>query len=158
MVKNINGVSQTRKMVIWNGSSNSWITFVPVLFNPPLLITIQAVNELNPTNPTFSTCLIELRKICGMREILPKSSTISGTLLKTDDAPFASGSLADMHEGSLNDSKVCVEKVRMYSDGDPKGVKKVHNLPHPFSDFWFLSVSFHTPRRYFALRPSHGGT
>lgn len=41
------------------------------------------------------------------------------------DQPCASGTLADIYEGSLNGSKVRIEKVRVYLDGDPQKVGKV---------------------------------
>jgi hypothetical protein len=96
------------------------------LFPTPTLLTIrQVLHTLDPTIPVFRKCLGLLGWVCGTRGLLPKSCTISGTRLNTGDQPFASGALADMHEGILNGSKVCVEKVRMYSKGDPRKVNRV---------------------------------
>jgi len=61
--------------------------------------------------------------------MLPKRCTISSTaLLNTGDQPFASGALTDMYEGTLNGSKVRVERVRMYATEDPQLAKKVRPL------------------------------
>ena len=73
-----------------------------------------------------------------MWELLPKSCTIPNGLLTTGGQPFASGALADMHEGDLNGSKVCVETVRIHSKGDPLGVKVAY--PSSFSSSHFLRV------------------
>jgi len=50
---------------------------------------------------------------------------IADTLLNTGDQPFASGALTDIYEGSLNGSKVCVQKARIYLTRDPREVRKV---------------------------------
>jgi len=50
--------------------------------------------------------------------------------MNSGDQPFASGALADMYEGSLNGSKVCVGKVRIYSNGDPQKVRRVRPRSH----------------------------
>ena len=68
--------------------------------------------------------------MCGARGILPTSCTISdSSIFNTSDRPFASGALADTYEGSLNGSKVRVERVRMYSNGEPQRVKRVRHMP-----------------------------
>lgn len=115
------------------------------------------MNKLDPTHPMFSSCFAELRGICRTREVLPKICAISDALLSTDDVPFASGGFTNMHEGSLNGSKVCVEKVRMYLEVDPRKAK-VHNLSRPFSSSHFLGVLNPTPYRCFTWQPSRGST
>ena len=115
------------------------------------------MNKLDPTHPVFSSCFVELRGICRTREVLPKICTISDALLSTDDVPFSSGGLTDMHEGFLNGSKVCVEKVRVYLEGDPQKAK-VHNPSCPFPSFHILGVLNPTPYRCFTWQPSRGST
>jgi len=128
-----------------------------VLHNPPLLNITQVMNKFDPTHPVFSSCFVELRGICRTREVLPKICTISGARLSTDDVPFASGGLTNMHEGSLGGSKVCVEKVRMYLEGDPRKAKVYISL-RPFSSSRFLGVLNPTSYRCFTWQPSRGST
>ena len=109
--------------------------------HPPFCLTLtpsQVVDKLDLAHPALSICFFELRSICGTRRIIPRSSTISSAPLSVGDQPFASGGLADVYEGSFNDSKVCVEKVRMYSNRGPQGVEKVRYLSCHFSGSRFL--------------------
>ena len=56
--------------------------------------------------------------------ILPTSYTLSSQVLTTGRQPFASGGSGDVYEGTLNGSKVCVKRVRVYSrDGSEKASK-----------------------------------
>ena len=57
--------------------------------------------------------------------MLPKSYAISNSLLNTSPWPAASGAFADVYEGILNSSKVCVKKARIRLGGDPRRVQKV---------------------------------
>ena len=73
----------------------------------------------------FRISLHELRRICGARETLPKSSTIP--------VPLQIGPSVDpgyAQEGMLNDGKVRVKGVRVYSNEDPRRAKKVYRRPH----------------------------
>ena len=78
--------------------------------------------------------LNELRRICGAREILPKSCMLSCSLLTVDRLPFISGSSGDLYEGTLGGTRVCVKRVRMYSEGDRQELSEVchrrHCSPH----------------------------
>ena len=65
--------------------------------------------------------------------MLPKSCKIPDiSLLNAGNHPFASGALADMYEGFLDGSRVCVEKIRMYSEENSQRVKMVG---HPHCSF-----------------------
>ncbi|KAF9644343.1 kinase-like protein [Thelephora ganbajun] len=84
------------------------------------------IHTLEPASSASQMYLRRLAWACSTQKILPKSCTISDTLLNTGGRPCASGILADMYEGSLDGFKVCVEKVRMYSDGgDPENVTRM---------------------------------
>ena len=48
-----------------------------------------------------------------------------GAHLITDSHPVASGAAADIYEGDTDGRKVCVKRVRIYSDGDTWGTQKV---------------------------------
>ena len=61
----------------------------------------------------FQESLYELGKICGMKEVLPKSCTLSESLLGC------------VYEGTFDGSKVRVRRLRMYPGGDPRKVKEV---------------------------------
>ena len=64
--------------------------------------------------------------------ILPTSYTLSPSLLKTDRQPLTSGSSGDIYEGTLNGSKVCVKRVRIYSKEGPEKATKVRRRSHYF--------------------------
>ena len=51
--------------------------------------------------------------------MLPDAHLITGS------HPVASGAAADIYEGSADGRKVCVKRVRVYSDGDTWGAQKV---------------------------------
>ena len=111
----------------------------------------QFLDALDPTGPAFPTCQRELTRVCGVREILPKSYTISDPLSYTGVGPVASGAFANVYEGNLGDSKVSIKQARIYSKGDQRGVQKVR-CPSP-------AISVAVPSRgrsYFTKRPSCG--
>ena len=83
----------------------------------------------DPASSAFRKSLHELGRICGTQEILPKSCTLSGSLLDTG-LLFASGYAS---EGKLDGSKVCVKRVWTYTNEDPQEVKKVCYLLHHVS-------------------------
>ena len=85
----------------------------------------QALGDLDPSSPTPRTCLRELRNICGTRAILPTSYPISPDLLTTGPNPFASGSYGDVYEGTLDGSRVCIKRVRVYAQDGPQKTTKV---------------------------------
>ena len=85
---------------------------------------VQALNGLDPSSPGFQQCLHELRDICGTGGILPTSYTLSSSHLNIDPEPFVSGGYGDMYEGTLDGSRVCIKRVRVYvKDSRQKGAK-----------------------------------
>jgi len=80
----------------------------------------------DPASNAFRKTLHELGRICGTQEILPKSCTLSGSLLNTG-LSLASGYA---YEGTLDGSKVWVKRVWAYSNEDPQKVKKVCYIRH----------------------------
>jgi len=104
---------------------------IPVILinSPPKLV--QALNILYPASPaSFRKCLRELRAICGSRKILPQSCMFPGSSPNTVGWPIASKGSCDMYEGSLGDVKVCVVRLRVYSNGGPETAKSVGNRRH----------------------------
>jgi hypothetical protein len=87
-----------------------------------ILDTLQA----DPSIPAFRRCLRELRRICGARERLPKSYMLESSLLISGERPVASGGSGDIYEGSLNGSKVCVKRLRIYAGERIPVAKEVH--------------------------------
>lgn len=85
----------------------------------------QVLRDLDPSGLASRKCLRELRSICGARMILPASYTLSSHLLHISDDPFVSGGFSDVYEGSLNGSKVCIKRIRVYTKYDPKTFTKV---------------------------------
>jgi len=57
--------------------------------------------------------------------MLPISYTIPSHLLTVGSDPFAQGPYGDVYEGTLNDSKVCIKRVRMYTQEGPEKAIKV---------------------------------
>lgn len=56
---------------------------------------------------------------------LIESYTLPSTRLTIGSYPVASGAIADIYEGSLDDRKVCVKRYRCYSRRDPQGAQEV---------------------------------
>ena len=77
----------------------------------------------------FQEYLHELKTICGVKEMLPESCTLSG-FLPDDGHPPASGYV---YEATLDGSKVRIQRVRMCPEADPQKVKEVRPRRHIFS-------------------------
>ena len=86
----------------------------------------QALDCLDSTSAGFRKCLRELRSTCGTGMVLPTSHTLLSSDLDIGHQPVASGSSADVYEGTLSDSKVCVKRIRAYSNDGPEKAIKVH--------------------------------
>ena len=86
----------------------------------------QVLHHLDPSTPTSRKCLRELRTICGARVMLPTSYILSSQHLEVDSEPFTSGGSGDVYKGTLDGSKICVKRVRMYSRDVEKTTAKVH--------------------------------
>ena len=59
--------------------------------------------------------------------LLPTSYTLSSSPLIIGPDPFASGGYGDVYEGTLEGSKVCIKRVRVYIKDNPKEANKVCN-------------------------------
>ncbi|KAF9645728.1 kinase-like protein [Thelephora ganbajun] len=105
-----------------------YVRCVPNLVNddPVWLIDYlnKALDHLDPSGAASRKCLRELRSICGTRAILPTSYTLSNELLDIGPDPFASGGFGDVYHGTLNGSRVCVKRVRVYIRDGPQKVAK----------------------------------
>jgi len=69
----------------------------------------------NHASSAFQEYLHELKNVCGINGVLPKSHTLSSSL------PPVSGCV---REETL---KVRIQRVRMHPDGDPQMFKKVRS-------------------------------
>ena len=96
------------------------------------LILPQTLDTLDPASSAFRRCLRELRHVCGNRTILPPSYTLSSRILGIGPHPVAAGGSGDVYEGTLNDSRVCIKRVRIYSKEGPKKATKVRYRHHHF--------------------------
>ena len=67
----------------------------------------------DPRSVAFRGPLEELRRICGVKNVLPKACTLSYSLLGC------------VYGGTFNSSKVRIRRVRMRSNGDLKKFKEV---------------------------------
>lgn len=61
----------------------------------------------------FRESLHELGRICGAKEVLPKSCILPESLL------------GRIHEGTYNGSKIRIRGIKIYPEGDSRGVKEV---------------------------------
>ena len=75
----------------------------------------------NHTSPAFQEYLHELRNICSFNEVLPKSYTLSSSLLAIG-LPPVSGSV---REGTFGGSRVRIQRLMMYLNRDPRTFKMV---------------------------------
>jgi len=92
----------------------------------------QVLDGLEPSSAAFRKCLRELRSICGTKGILPASYMLSSQLLNISSDPFARGGYGDVHKGTLNGSRVCVKRIRVYTrDGPQKAAKVCFTTPVP---------------------------
>jgi len=66
----------------------------------------------------------------GTKTILPPSYTLLSQDLAAGRQSVASGGSDDVYEGSLNGSRVCVKRIRIYSKDDPEKATKVHFRRH----------------------------
>ncbi|KAF9646873.1 kinase-like protein [Thelephora ganbajun] len=66
----------------------------------------------DPASVPFQESLDELRNICGIKGVLPKSCTLSESLLGC------------VYEGTFGGSKVRIRRVRIYLRGNPHRVKE----------------------------------
>ena len=57
--------------------------------------------------------------------MLPTSYTLSPSVLNIGSDPFTSGGYGDVYDGTLDGSKVCIKRVRAYTNDDPKKAAKV---------------------------------
>jgi len=97
-----------------------------------LLRSPQVLATLDPTSLAFRECLRELRMVCGARTILPASHVISSQGLIVGREPVAGGGYGDVYEGSLDGSKVCVKRARMYTKGSNMETIKVQRRRYHF--------------------------
>jgi hypothetical protein len=90
-----------------------------------LLQSVQALDGLDPSGNASRKCLRELRSICGTRGILPTSYTLPPDSLSVDPGPFTQGGYGDVYRGTLNGSRVCIKRMKVYTRDDPQKAAKV---------------------------------
>ena len=64
--------------------------------------------------------------MCGIWGILPTTYALSSLPLLIGPEPFASGGYGDVYLGTLDGSRVCVKRVRVYARDGPEKAAKVH--------------------------------
>ena len=74
---------------------------------------LQVVGVSDHATPIFQESLRELGKICAAKEVLPKSRTLSDSLLGC------------VYQGTFNGSKVRIRRVKIHPGGDLRKVKEV---------------------------------
>ena len=79
---------------------------------------VQILSDIfDPNSVPFREPLDELRRICGIKNVLPKAWTLSDFLLGC------------VYEGRLNGSKVRIRRARARSSGKLQKVTEVHMYP-----------------------------
>jgi len=110
---------------------------------PPFLTLylwpVQALDVLDPTGPTFLRCQSELRTVCSTWEMLPTSYMIPSTLLNASAKPVSSGNFAEIYEGTLKGSKICVKQARISSKDSSQTALEVHHTTSQFVRSRFLT-------------------
>jgi len=79
------------------------------------------VSISNHTSPAFQEYLHELRNICSANEVLPKSYTLSTSLLAVSLPPIP----GSVREGTFGGSRVRIQRSMMHPNGDPRTFKMV---------------------------------
>lgn len=101
-------------LVEYLNSVSLQIIFPHSALNVPRSPPTQALADISdPASVPFQESLHELRKICSVNEVLPKSCTLSDSLLGC------------VYEGVFDGSKVRIRRVRMDPKGSSQKVKEV---------------------------------
>ena len=95
--------------------------------------TLQVLSAIPTADDISRLCLRKLQVICGDSMTLPSSYTVSGDLARVDDEPVASGSFADVWEGSHCGKIVCIKKMRATLSDDANLLKVRIGTGTPFS-------------------------
>ena len=114
----------------------------------PALMTVEALDILNPVSFAFQECLRELRSVCGTRMILPASYAFPSPLPSIGPRPIGWGGSGEVYEGTLDGSKVCIKPVRVYFNDESNAAAKVHHRRHYLS----LSVDADETHRHSTRR------
>lgn len=93
----------------------------------------QILGTLQPRSHASRECLRNLRAECGSKKTLPQSYLLSVSLLEVDRWPIASRGSCDVYQGTYRGSKVCVKKLRVYSNGEPEKARCVRCQQFPAS-------------------------
>ena len=91
---------------------------VPPIPHSPLAQVLCEISD--PSSVPFREPLDELKRICGLKNVLPEACKLSDSLLGC------------VYEGTLNGSKVRIRRVRTHSNGDSQKVKEVCTPWHVF--------------------------
>ena len=74
----------------------------------------------------------ELRHICSVTRTLPTSCAPQSQDLQIGQHAVASGGSGDIYEGTLDGTKVCAKRIRVYANSNSGGPPEVRSLrPHP---------------------------
>ena len=106
--------------LVWlvNYLDNVSLYDVPPIPHSPLAQVLCEISD--SSSVPFREPLDELKRICGISNVLPKACTLSDSLLGC------------VYEGTFNGSKVRVRRVRTHPKGDPQKVKEVCTPRHVF--------------------------
>ena len=94
---------------------------------------VKALCYLDPSGPASRKCMRELRSVCSANGILPTSCTLVSRLLDIRPEPSASGGYGEVYEGTLDGSRVCIKRVKAYTNDPPEKALKVRCFCHRFS-------------------------
>ena len=93
---------------------------------PPYLIALtQAFEAPNMPLGLREKSVRLLRRVCGLRTILPRSCILSDSISKEGHVAFASGGFADVWKGRHRGNAVCIKAFRAYTAENLSKIKQV---------------------------------
>ena len=97
----------------------------PIRLGAPHLNSLQAFEARNMSLDLRRRSVRILRRVCGLRMILPRSCMISDGISKEGNTAFASGGFADVWKGRHNGNPVRVIAFRAYTADNLAKIKQV---------------------------------
>ena len=91
--------------------------------------SLQILDDLDHTGSQFKEGLHALRKLCGLREILPATYLVSGKLSISTAVIVKPGKYSEIRKGSLGGADVCIKVPWMLTGNQLKDFERVSH-PH----------------------------
>lgn len=104
---------------------NAWIRYLDLVLPSSSTITypLQIIGARVGTDQLQKRSLRALRKICGLRRVLPRSHYFPGKLSKTSNRPVSGGGTADVWRVTDDRRQIFAAKVFRANQGDDHKIK-----------------------------------